>query len=40
MPQIIAERFTGLVVLVMAPVLVLPIPFCNDLPTWAVLLIS
>lgn len=40
MPETIAERFTGFVVLVMALVLVLPIPFGNYLPAWAVLLIS
>lgn len=40
MPEIIAERFVGFVVLVMALVLILPIPFGNYLPAWAVLLIS
>lgn len=40
LPQVIAERFVGLVVLLMALVLVFPIPFGNWTPAVAAILVS
>jgi hypothetical protein len=40
MPQVVAERFVGLVVLLMALVLVFPIPFGNWTPALAAILVS
>lgn len=40
MPQTIAERFIGFIVLVMALVLIMPIPFGNGVPAWAILFVS
>jgi hypothetical protein len=40
LPQALAERFVGLVVLVMALVLILPIPLGNSVPAWAIMFIS
>lgn len=40
MPQVMAERFTGLVVLLMAVVLVFPIPFGNWTPALAAMLVA
>jgi hypothetical protein len=39
-PQAVAERFVGLVVLIMALMLILPIPFGNGLPAWAIMFVS
>ena len=40
LPQVMAERFVGLVVLVMALILVFPIPFGNWTPAVAAILVS
>ena len=40
LPQVVAERFVGLVVLLMALVLVVPIPFGNWTPAVAAILVS
>jgi len=40
LPQVMAERFVGLVVLLMALVLVFPIPFGNWLPAFAISIIA
>ena len=40
LPQVVAERFVGLVVLLMALVLVFPIPFGNWTPAVAAILVS
>jgi hypothetical protein len=40
MPQVLAERFTGLVVLLMALVLIFPIPFGNWTPALAAMLVA
>jgi hypothetical protein len=40
MPQAAAERFVGLVVLAKALVLVAPIPFANEPPAFAIILVS
>jgi len=40
MPQVLAERFTGMVVLLMALVLIFPIPFGNWTPALAAMLVA
>ena len=40
MPHPVAERFVGFLVLVMALVLILPIPFGNSIPAWAIMFVA
>ncbi|MEZ5934713.1 MAG: exopolysaccharide biosynthesis protein [Alphaproteobacteria bacterium] len=40
MPHRVAERFVGFLVLVMALVLILPIPFGNGIPAWAIMFVA